>query len=122
MNYLSKAALLVLLLILSAQALKGRIQSCKPSGKIIGKKPLRDNATGNMILIAVNKGSPTYTTYKCSPPVSGSTNALLTINSFEEGGDEAVRQNVTISTTLMTHQSSPYQLVGTVEGADASTT
>ncbi|GFY92536.1 hypothetical protein Acr_08g0009320 [Actinidia rufa] len=28
-----------------------------------------------------------YTTYKCSPAVSGHTRATLTINSFEAGGD-----------------------------------
>ncbi|KAK9274191.1 hypothetical protein L1049_019005 [Liquidambar formosana] len=28
-----------------------------------------------------------YTTYKCSPPVSHTTKAVLTINSFEESGD-----------------------------------
>ncbi|XP_049362041.1 putative ripening-related protein 2 [Solanum verrucosum] len=28
-----------------------------------------------------------YTTYKCSPPVSGHTKAILTINNFDKGGD-----------------------------------
>ncbi|KAK9276283.1 hypothetical protein L1049_005814 [Liquidambar formosana] len=28
-----------------------------------------------------------YTTYKCSPPLSSHTKAILTINSFEKGGD-----------------------------------
>ncbi|KAK3002929.1 hypothetical protein RJ639_018772 [Escallonia herrerae] len=28
-----------------------------------------------------------YTTYKCSPPVTGHTKGTLTINSFEKGGD-----------------------------------
>ncbi|KAH6772458.1 hypothetical protein C2S51_010862 [Perilla frutescens var. frutescens] len=39
-----------------------------------------------MIPFAVNKGSSTPLT-KCSPPVSGSTNAVLTISSFQKGGD-----------------------------------
>ncbi|CAN4111628.1 unnamed protein product [Withania somnifera] len=28
-----------------------------------------------------------YTTYKCSPPVTGNTKAILTLNSFQKGGD-----------------------------------
>ncbi|CAN4111620.1 unnamed protein product [Withania somnifera] len=28
-----------------------------------------------------------YTTYKCSPPVTGNTKAVLTLNSFQKGGD-----------------------------------
>ncbi|KAF9613798.1 hypothetical protein IFM89_011967 [Coptis chinensis] len=28
-----------------------------------------------------------YTTYTCSPPISGNTKAFLTLNSFESGGD-----------------------------------
>ncbi|KAL8500217.1 hypothetical protein ACS0TY_019993 [Phlomoides rotata] len=33
------------------------------------------------------KAGELYTTYKCSPPVSGNTKAHLTINSFQKGGD-----------------------------------
>ncbi|MCD9561402.1 hypothetical protein HAX54_020505 [Datura stramonium] len=28
-----------------------------------------------------------YTTYKCSPPVTGNAKAVLTLNSFQKGGD-----------------------------------
>lgn len=37
-------------------------------------------------MIAVKKGK-LYNTYKCSPPVSKSTKAILTLNSFETNGD-----------------------------------
>ncbi|KAH6788440.1 hypothetical protein C2S51_003446 [Perilla frutescens var. frutescens] len=86
MNYLRRGALLVLLIILAAQVLEGRLQSCKPSGKIVGKKPPPGQCNQENDSDCCQQGK-LYTTYKCSPPVSGSTNAVLTINSFQKGGD-----------------------------------
>ncbi|KAI3444561.1 hypothetical protein Pfo_001226 [Paulownia fortunei] len=70
----------------AAQSLDARLQSCKPSGKIRGKKPPPGECNQENDSDCCQAGK-LYTTYKCSPPVSGSTKAVLTINSFEEGGD-----------------------------------
>ncbi|KAJ0053647.1 hypothetical protein Pint_00408 [Pistacia integerrima] len=62
--------------------------TCKPSGKIKGKKPPPGQCnTGNDSECC--KEGRYYTTYKCSPAISSSrrTKATLTINSFEEHGD-----------------------------------
>ncbi|CAI9264905.1 unnamed protein product [Lactuca saligna] len=47
---------------------------------------LQENATVRTTRIVVSKVS-FYTTYTCSPPVTGDTKATLTINSFQKGGD-----------------------------------
>ncbi|KAF5744407.1 putative ripening-related protein 1 [Tripterygium wilfordii] len=65
----------------SAEAL-----SCSPSGKIIGKKPPPNQCNQENNSDCCKQGK-IYTTYKCSPPVTGHTKATLTINSFEKGGD-----------------------------------
>ncbi|XP_059640226.1 putative ripening-related protein 2 [Cornus florida] len=57
-------------------------QKCKPSGKLKGKKPPK-NECGDECCEA----GKFYPTYKCSPPVSRRTKAILTINNFEKGGD-----------------------------------
>ncbi|KAG9448085.1 hypothetical protein H6P81_014213 [Aristolochia fimbriata] len=62
-------------------------QRCQPSGKLKGKKPPRGkcNTENNSECCAEGKY---YSTYKCSPPVSGGrTKAVLTLNSFQKGGD-----------------------------------
>ncbi|XP_042001289.1 putative ripening-related protein 1 [Salvia splendens] len=64
----------------------GRLQSCNPSGKIRGKKPPPGQCNQENDSDCCKQGK-LYTTYKCSPPVSGSTKAVLTINSFQKGGD-----------------------------------
>ncbi|KAL0397891.1 UNVERIFIED_CONTAM: Kiwellin-1 [Sesamum calycinum] len=77
---------LLLLLLLAASSTEARLRSCKPSGKIMGKKPPpgQCNQENNSDCCQAGK---LYTTYKCSPAVSGTTKAVLTINSFEKGGD-----------------------------------
>ena len=86
MKNLKKVAIFALLIILTAQALEGRLQSCNPSGKIRGKKPPPGQCNQENDSDCCKQGK-LYTTYKCSPPVSGSTKAVLTINSFQKGGD-----------------------------------
>ncbi|KAL2460700.1 Uncharacterized protein Adt_44120 [Abeliophyllum distichum] len=72
----------------SCEAWKLTELSMRPHGKSM--QPHRGS------LVSAGKGSnnsdcckqgKTYPTYKCSPLVSGSTKAVLTINSFEKGGD-----------------------------------
>ncbi|KAK2998581.1 hypothetical protein RJ639_023105 [Escallonia herrerae] len=47
----------------------------------------RGSAIERTTLTAAFKASIYYTTYKCSPPVTGHTKVTLTINNFEKGGD-----------------------------------
>jgi hypothetical protein len=61
-------------------------QTCKPSGKISGKKPPPGQCNQENNSDCCVEGKP-YTTYKCSPPVAGRTKATLTISSFEKNGD-----------------------------------
>lgn len=61
-------------------------QECKPSGKVKGKKPPPGECNKDNGAECCEEGK-LYTTYKCSPPVSHHTKAVLTINSFEKGGD-----------------------------------
>lgn len=78
--------LLLLSLLFLALSLDVGAQSCQPSGKIIGKKspPGQCNKENDSDCCVQGKFYPTYT---CSPPVSGNTKAVLTINSFQKGGD-----------------------------------
>ncbi|KAF5464239.1 hypothetical protein F2P56_014331 [Juglans regia] len=78
-------ALLIFLLLMKWSG-TAEAQTCKPSGKINGKKtpPGQCNNENNADCCVHGKS---YTTYKCSPPVSSHTKAKLTINSFEKGGD-----------------------------------
>ncbi|KAK4411380.1 Kiwellin-1 [Sesamum angolense] len=86
MTNFSKGAILLLLLILSAWSLEARLQSCKPSGTIRGKKPPPGQCNQENDSDCCKDGK-LYTTYKCSPSVTGTTKAVLTLNSFEKGGD-----------------------------------
>ncbi|KAG6437694.1 hypothetical protein SASPL_102619 [Salvia splendens] len=86
MKSLKIVAIFALSIILAAQTLEGRLQSCNPSGKIRGKKPPPGQCNQENDSDCCKQGK-LYTTYKCSPPVSGSTKAVLTINSFQKGGD-----------------------------------
>lgn len=61
-------------------------QTCKPSGKIRGRKPPPGQCNQENDSDCCVDGK-LYTTYKCSPPVSSHTKAKLTVNSFEPGGD-----------------------------------
>ncbi|KAG0549082.1 hypothetical protein BDA96_01G224300 [Sorghum bicolor] len=59
------------------------LQTCQPSGSIPGRSGNCNTENGSECC----KNGQSYTTYDCSPPVTGSTGALLTLNSFAEGGD-----------------------------------
>ncbi|KAK4483465.1 hypothetical protein RD792_010655 [Penstemon davidsonii] len=74
------------LILLSPHFLESRLQICKPSGKIKGKKPPPDHCNEDEDLLCCIEGKY-YTTYKCSPAVSKRTKAILNLNSFEKGGD-----------------------------------
>ncbi|XP_058085697.1 kiwellin-1-like [Magnolia sinica] len=81
-----RACVLLIFLLFSQASLQTQAQKCKPSGKLRGKKaPKGQCNTGNDSECC--KEGKIYTTYKCSPPVSKHTKAVLTINSFEKGGD-----------------------------------
>ncbi|XP_062090308.1 kiwellin-1-like [Humulus lupulus] len=88
MSYTSSLALCFLLVLLIATNLLSinEAKSCNPSGKIRGKKPPRGKCNPENQSECCKKGKA-YTTYKCSPPVSSHTKAVLTINSFQKGGD-----------------------------------
>ncbi|KAL8500033.1 hypothetical protein ACS0TY_019868 [Phlomoides rotata] len=75
-----------MLLVLAAQSLEARLQSCNPSGKIRGITPPKGQCNQENDSDCCKAGE-LYTTYKCSPPASGNTKAHLTINSFQKGGD-----------------------------------
>jgi len=80
------AALLIVLVLLVADCPEAEAQACRPSGKIRGKKPPpgecnKDNDSDCCV------DGKLYTTYKCSPKVSGSTKAVLTLNGFQKGQD-----------------------------------
>ncbi|KAL7258930.1 hypothetical protein ACSBR1_004939 [Camellia fascicularis] len=61
-------------------------QTCKPSGKLTGKKPPQGKCNTQNQSECCKEGK-LYSTFTCSPPVSARTKALLTINSFQKGGD-----------------------------------
>ncbi|EEF31626.1 Kiwellin, putative [Ricinus communis] len=61
-------------------------QTCRPSGKVRGTKPPPGQCNQEHDSDCCVQGRM-YTTYKCSPPVTGNTKATLTINSFAPGGD-----------------------------------
>ena len=60
--------------------------TCKPSGKIRGKKPPPGQCNKENNSDCCKEGK-LYTIYRCSPPVTGHTKATLTINSFEKNGE-----------------------------------
>jgi hypothetical protein len=78
--------LLVLFVLLVTAGALVEAQKCKPSGKVKGKKPPKNECNQDNGAECCEQGK-FYTTYKCSPPVSAHTKGILTINSFEEGGD-----------------------------------
>ncbi|KAK4418643.1 Kiwellin-1 [Sesamum alatum] len=85
MRNLSLGAFLLVFLLFSPNSSEARHHVCKPSGKVKGKKPSPDHCNEDDSICCI-KGRY-YTTYKCSPPVSGSTKAILNLNGFEKGGD-----------------------------------
>ncbi|XP_009342497.2 putative ripening-related protein 1 [Pyrus x bretschneideri] len=85
-SFISKESIVLLVILLSAICLVAEAQQCRPSGKIRGRKapPGQCNQENDSDCCKPGKMYPTYT---CSPPLSGSTKATLTLNSFEKGGD-----------------------------------
>ncbi|KAL6126135.1 hypothetical protein ACLB2K_074186 [Fragaria x ananassa] len=83
-SFFSKGSVLVILLL--TIFLVSDAQQCRPSGRIRGKKPPpgQCNQEDDSDCCKAGKMYPTYT---CSPSMSGNTQAYLTLNSFEEGGD-----------------------------------
>ncbi|KAL6128736.1 hypothetical protein ACLB2K_072091 [Fragaria x ananassa] len=61
-------------------------QQCRSSGQLRGRTPPpgKCNTENDSTCCQAGKMYPTYT---CSPPMSGNTQAYLTLNSFEAGGD-----------------------------------
>ncbi|KAH0782672.1 hypothetical protein KY290_002270 [Solanum tuberosum] len=78
--------LLLLIFATLTYCLDARLQVCQPSGKIRGIKPPPGQCNTENDSDCCKKGKM-YTTYKCSPPVTGNTKAVLTLNSFQKGGD-----------------------------------
>ncbi|XP_075672200.1 putative ripening-related protein 1 [Castanea sativa] len=60
-------------------------QTCNPSGTFTGENPPPGQCNTENDSQCCEEGK-LYTTYTCSPPVSSSTPARLTINNFEAGG------------------------------------
>lgn len=61
-------------------------QICNPSGSLRGKKPPGNHCNHHNMAECCKEGE-FYKTYRCSPPVSQRTEAILTLNSFEKGGE-----------------------------------
>ncbi|PQM33705.1 putative ripening-related protein 1 [Prunus yedoensis var. nudiflora] len=85
-SFFSNGSIVLLVILLSTICLVAEAQQCRPSGKIRGRKaPARQcNKENDSDCCVAGKMYPTYT---CSPPLSGSTKAYLTLNSFEKNGD-----------------------------------
>ncbi|KAF9599766.1 hypothetical protein IFM89_001712 [Coptis chinensis] len=77
--------LFVLLATLTLQ-IEAKPGVCKPSGKVRGRKPPPGKCNKANDSECCEQGK-LYTVFRCSPPVTGSTKAVLTINGFEAGGD-----------------------------------
>ncbi|KAK7274480.1 hypothetical protein RIF29_15572 [Crotalaria pallida] len=60
--------------------------TCRASGKIRGKKPHHGHCNRENDSECCEEGKQ-YSTFKCSPPVTKRTKGILTLNSFEKGGD-----------------------------------
>ncbi|KAG9150695.1 hypothetical protein Leryth_008171 [Lithospermum erythrorhizon] len=84
-NFSSKSSFLVFLIAFSYYFQADGL-SCNPNGKIKGKKPPPGQCNRENYSDCCKQGK-LYTTYTCSPPVTATTKATLTLNSFEKGGD-----------------------------------
>lgn len=78
--------LLFCFLFLLSNCVSVEAQTCKPSGKIRGRKPPAGQCVEDNDSVCCVPGK-LYTTYRCSPAVTNRTKATLTLNSFEKGGD-----------------------------------
>ncbi|KAI3434347.1 uncharacterized protein J3R85_006611, partial [Psidium guajava] len=80
--------LFIFILLVGSTCPSTEAQSCKPSGRIRGRKPPPKRCNPENQSECCKQGV-FYRTFKCSPPVSHRTKATLTINSFQKGGDGA---------------------------------
>ncbi|KAI7751986.1 hypothetical protein M8C21_002655 [Ambrosia artemisiifolia] len=85
MNQNFKIFVVALLVIVLACSPHIKAQSCQTSEGKTGTEPSEQCNTENNSECCVE--GRFYETYECSPPVSSSTEATLTLNSFQEGGD-----------------------------------
>ncbi|XP_076898119.1 kiwellin-1-like [Bidens hawaiensis] len=75
--------LLVLVVICSPHI---KAQTCESNGGITGTEPPSGQCNTENDSQCCVQGT-FYTTFECSPPVTSSTQATLTLNSFQKGGD-----------------------------------
>lgn len=61
--------------------------TCKPGTPLQGRNPPSKNACNTDNGDECCTSSKRYTTYDCSPAISSSTPAILTLNDFTQGGD-----------------------------------
>ncbi|KAM5555273.1 kiwellin-1-like [Rosa sericea] len=80
-SFFSTGSIIAILLL--AIFLVSEAQQCSSSGAIIGTSGQCNQENDAECC----KDGVSYPTYTCSPPVSGNTQAKLTLNSFEAGGD-----------------------------------
>ncbi|KAJ3681955.1 hypothetical protein LUZ60_014528 [Juncus effusus] len=66
-----------------ADPIRTLLAACQPSGHLKGTSGSCDKSDGAECCQA----GKSYPQYKCSPPVTGDTQATLTLNCFEEGCD-----------------------------------
>lgn len=87
-NFLTTTLILLILIALPQAYYTGQAadKQCKPCGKLKGKKPPKDKCNQGNDSECCQKGK-LYDIYNCSPPVTASTKAILTLNSFEKGRD-----------------------------------
>ena len=82
------SVLLICLSFLLASSLSVEAQTCRPSGKIRGRKAPKGQCNEeNDSLCCIKRRFTLHTTCKCSPPATNHTKATLTLNSFKKGGD-----------------------------------
>ncbi|GAB2224153.1 hypothetical protein Droror1_Dr00004901 [Drosera rotundifolia] len=76
----------IFLILLSAGHVHVNGQDCTPSRELTGTTPPAGQCNTEDYSNCCVAGQQ-YPTYTCSPPVSSQTRAILTLNSFEQGGD-----------------------------------
>lgn len=79
-------ASIVVTLLLGTEFLQVEAETCNPSGEVKGTKPPPKQCNTENDSECC-KGGELYTMYNCSPPILSPTKALLTLNSFQKGGD-----------------------------------
>ncbi|KAM0949434.1 putative RlpA-like domain superfamily, kiwellin [Dioscorea sansibarensis] len=77
------AGLVFMVLLLLLSNINLGMQECNPSGYLEGKS---GNCNKDLNAECCKSGEQ-YAQFKCSPPVTDNTQAIMTVNSFAEGGD-----------------------------------